>query len=128
MPIFRVKSVKIYTGQKKFTRTPSVASVTNMRYELKVLQERRRKRRKVHLLLPKYTTVNALVSTAGMIAFVFIRDLLIPHSSAAALCSKASSPISALPAPIVLGAPGYRYQRAGPPFVRRAHHQQWVRS
>ena len=29
MPIFRVKSVKIYTGQKKFTRTPSV---TNMRY------------------------------------------------------------------------------------------------
>ena len=23
MPIFRVKSVKIYTGQKKFTRTPS---------------------------------------------------------------------------------------------------------
>ena len=34
MPIFRVKSVKIYTGQKKFTRTPSVASVTNMRYEL----------------------------------------------------------------------------------------------
>ena len=54
---------------------------------------------------PKYTTVNALVSTAGMIAFVFIRDLLIPHSSAAALCSKASSPISALPAAIVLGAP-----------------------
>ena len=54
---------------------------------------------------PKYTTANALVSTAGMIAFVFIRDLLIPHSSAAALCSKASSPISALPAPIVLGAP-----------------------
>ena len=32
MPIFRVKSVKIYTGQKKFTRTPSVASVTNIRY------------------------------------------------------------------------------------------------
>ena len=32
MPIFRVKSVKIYTGQKKFTRAPSVASVTNMRY------------------------------------------------------------------------------------------------
>ena len=32
MPIFRVKSIKIYTGQKKFTRTPSVASVTNIRY------------------------------------------------------------------------------------------------
>ena len=34
MPIFCVKSVKIYTGQKKFTRTPSVASVTNIRYAL----------------------------------------------------------------------------------------------
>ena len=34
MPIFRIKSVKIYTGLKKFTRTPSVASVTNMRYGL----------------------------------------------------------------------------------------------
>ena len=32
MPIFRFKSVKNYTGQKKFTRTPSVASVTNIRY------------------------------------------------------------------------------------------------
>ena len=32
MPIFRVKSVKIYTGEKKFTRTPSMASVTNIRY------------------------------------------------------------------------------------------------
>ena len=32
MPIFRIKSVKSYTGQKKFTRTPSVASVTNIRY------------------------------------------------------------------------------------------------
>ena len=32
MPIFRVKSVKIYTGQKKITRMPSVVSVTNMRY------------------------------------------------------------------------------------------------
>ena len=32
MPIFRVKSVKIYTGQKKFTLTPSVASVTIIRY------------------------------------------------------------------------------------------------
>ena len=30
LPIFCVKSVKIYTDQKKFTRTPSV---TNMRYE-----------------------------------------------------------------------------------------------
>ena len=28
MPIFRVKSVKIYIGQKKFTRAPA----TNMRY------------------------------------------------------------------------------------------------
>ena len=32
MPIFRVKSVKIYTGQKKFTPAPPVAPVTNMRY------------------------------------------------------------------------------------------------
>ena len=32
MPIFRVKSVKIYTGQKKFTQAPPVAPVTNMRY------------------------------------------------------------------------------------------------
>ena len=32
LPIFRVKSVKIYTGQKKFTRAPPVAPVTNMRY------------------------------------------------------------------------------------------------
>ena len=32
LPIFRVKSVKIYTGQKNFTQTPSVASVTNIRY------------------------------------------------------------------------------------------------
>ena len=31
LPIFRVKSVKIYTGQKKFTRAPPV---TNMRYAL----------------------------------------------------------------------------------------------
>ena len=32
MPIFCVKSVKIYTGQKKITRAPPVAPVTNMRY------------------------------------------------------------------------------------------------
>ena len=32
MPIFRVKSVKIYTGQKEFTQTPAVASVTNISY------------------------------------------------------------------------------------------------
>ena len=32
MPIFRVKSVKIYTGQKKFTRAPLVVLVTNIRY------------------------------------------------------------------------------------------------
>ena len=32
MPIFCVKSVKIYTGQKKFTRAPLVALVTNIRY------------------------------------------------------------------------------------------------
>ena len=36
MPIFRVKSVKIYTGQKKFTRAPPVAPVTNMRYDLRL--------------------------------------------------------------------------------------------
>ena len=32
LPIFRVKSEKNYTGQKKFTRPPPVALVTNMRY------------------------------------------------------------------------------------------------
>ena len=32
LPILRVKSVKIYTGQKKFTRPPPVAPLTNMRY------------------------------------------------------------------------------------------------
>ena len=32
LPIFRVKSLKIYTGQFFFTQTPSVVSVTNMRY------------------------------------------------------------------------------------------------
>ena len=33
LPIFRIKSVKIYTGQFFFTQTPSVVSVTNMRYD-----------------------------------------------------------------------------------------------
>ena len=32
MPNFCVKSVKIYTWQKKFTRPPPVAPLTNMRY------------------------------------------------------------------------------------------------
>ena len=32
LPIFCVKSLKIYTGQKKFTRAPPVAPVTNMKY------------------------------------------------------------------------------------------------
>ena len=32
MPIFRVKSEKIDTGQKKFTRAPLVVLVTNIRY------------------------------------------------------------------------------------------------
>ena len=32
MPIFRVKSVKIYTGQKKIYTKIFVAFVTNMRY------------------------------------------------------------------------------------------------
>ena len=32
MPIFRVTSEKIYTGQKNFTRAPPVAPVTNIRY------------------------------------------------------------------------------------------------
>ena len=32
LPIFCVKSLKIYNGQKKFTRAPPVAPVTNMRY------------------------------------------------------------------------------------------------
>ena len=34
MPIFCVRSVKIYTGQVFFTQTPSVVSVTNIRYGL----------------------------------------------------------------------------------------------
>ena len=33
MPIFRVKSVKIYTGQKKIYKGIPVAPVTNIRYE-----------------------------------------------------------------------------------------------
>ena len=32
MPNFRVKSEKIYTGQKKFTQAPLVVLVTNIRY------------------------------------------------------------------------------------------------
>merc|ERR1711949_97948 len=38
LPIFCVKSVKIYTGQKKFTRAPPVVPVTNMRYDIDVYQ------------------------------------------------------------------------------------------
>ena len=34
MPIFCVRSVKIYTGKKKIYMGISVGSVTNMRYEL----------------------------------------------------------------------------------------------
>ena len=33
LPIFHVESVKIYTGQRKFTRAPPVAPVTIMRYD-----------------------------------------------------------------------------------------------
>ena len=33
MPIFCVKSVKLYTGQKKIYTGISVGSVTNMRYD-----------------------------------------------------------------------------------------------
>ena len=33
LPFFCVKSLKIYTGQKKFTQAPPVAPVQNMRYE-----------------------------------------------------------------------------------------------
>ena len=39
-PIFRVTSEKIYTGQKKFTRAPPVAPVTNMRYGVNILSWR----------------------------------------------------------------------------------------
>ena len=38
LPIFRVKSVKIYTGQFFFTQTPFVVSVTNIRYGLILTQ------------------------------------------------------------------------------------------
>ena len=38
LPIFRVKSVKIYTGQFFFTQTPSVVSVTNMRYVSRLVE------------------------------------------------------------------------------------------
>ena len=37
MPIFRVKSVKIYTGQFFFYTDMSVVSVTNMRYDSEVV-------------------------------------------------------------------------------------------
>ena len=37
LPIFCVKSVKIYTGQKKFIRAPPVAPVTNMRYDITLI-------------------------------------------------------------------------------------------
>ena len=37
LPIFRVKSVKIYTEQFFFTHSPSVVSVTNMRYGLSLV-------------------------------------------------------------------------------------------
>ena len=37
MPIYRVKSVKIYTSQKKFTRAPLVVLVTNIRYVIVVI-------------------------------------------------------------------------------------------
>ena len=33
VPTFHIQSGKNYTGQKKFTQTPSVVSVTNMRYD-----------------------------------------------------------------------------------------------
>ena len=37
MPIFRVKSEKIYTDQKKFTQAPLVVLVTNIRYAYNIL-------------------------------------------------------------------------------------------
>ena len=36
--IFRVQSGKNYTGQKIFTQTPSVVSVTNIRYDVSQLR------------------------------------------------------------------------------------------
>ena len=39
LPLFRVKSVKIYTGKKKFKRAPPVAPVTNMRYADALLEQ-----------------------------------------------------------------------------------------
>ena len=58
MPIFRVKSVKIYTGQKKFPRAQLVALVTNIRYAQwcgngsKVAQEGLRILRNTNLDIP----------------------------------------------------------------------------
>ena len=40
MPIFRVKSVKIYTGQKKIYTDISVGSVTNIRYASFIIENR----------------------------------------------------------------------------------------
>ena len=39
MPNFRVKSVKIYTGQKKYYTDISVGSVTNMRYVAYIISQ-----------------------------------------------------------------------------------------
>ena len=55
MPIFRVKSVKIYIGHKKFTLTPSVASVTIIRY--------------VHTLLRGITKCPCTVGGPAAVAF-----------------------------------------------------------
>ena len=40
LPIFRVKSVKIYTGQKKIYTGIPVAPVTNIRYESDIVLHR----------------------------------------------------------------------------------------
>ena len=97
MPIFRVKSVKIYTGQKKFTRAPLVVLVTNMRYGFKGKNSRGRHHLSNSELDFRFSVSNrvSLQSTANfevlfqvlllgvVISFVVVveaRDCLLPGS------------------------------------------------
>ena len=64
MPIFRVKSVKIYTSQKKFTRAPLAVLVTNIRYVRVVglpSSERLMKTAKKRVTLKHRTTYSKMV-------------------------------------------------------------------
>ena len=74
LPFFRIKSEKNYTGQKKFTRAPPVAPLTNMRYEEdmtllmmveveeKVMQDKKHRDDKIRLLMLKFAEVLAQIA------------------------------------------------------------------